>query len=90
MHLIQAHILVHDITICVHSIISSASNIMTKAQDIATFAHAITICVHNILLYDWRESSLLIGPICLTEMHFLLQKNLKNIMHGRVKMYVMR
>ena len=25
-----------------------------------------------------------------TEMHFLLQKNLKNIMHGRVKMYVMR
>ena len=26
----------------------------------------------------------------LTEMHFLLQKNLRNIMHGRVKMYVMR
>ena len=25
----------------------------------------------------------------MTEMHFLLQKNLKNIMHGRVKMYVM-
>ena len=25
-----------------------------------------------------------------TEMHFLLQKNLKNIMHGRVKMYAMR
>ena len=25
-----------------------------------------------------------------TEMHFLLQKNLKNIMLGRVKMYVMR
>ena len=24
------------------------------------------------------------------EMHFLLQKTLKNIMHGRVKMYVMR
>ena len=24
-----------------------------------------------------------------TEMHFLLQKNLKNIMHGRVKMYAM-
>ena len=23
-------------------------------------------------------------------MHFLLQKNLRNIMHGRVKMYVMR
>ena len=26
----------------------------------------------------------------MTEMHFLLQKNLKNIMHGLVKMYVMR
>ena len=26
----------------------------------------------------------------MTEMHFLRQKNLKNIMHGRVKMYVMR
>ena len=26
----------------------------------------------------------------MTEMHFLLQKNLKNIMHGRVKMYVLR
>ena len=26
----------------------------------------------------------------MTEMHFLLQKTLKNIMHGRVKMYVMR
>ena len=25
----------------------------------------------------------------MTEMHFLLQKNLKNIMHGRVKIYVM-
>ena len=25
-----------------------------------------------------------------TEMHFLLGKNLKNIMHGHVKMYVMR
>ena len=24
------------------------------------------------------------------EMHFLLQKNLKNIMHGRVKLLVMR
>ena len=27
---------------------------------------------------------------CNAEMHFLLQKNLKNIMDGRVKMYVMR
>ena len=30
------------------------------------------------------------GSPYLEEMHFLLQKNLKNIMHGRVKMYVMR
>ena len=32
------------------------------------------------------------GPLILhvtTEMHFLLRKKLKNIMHGRVKMYVM-
>ena len=27
---------------------------------------------------------------CNAEMHLLLQKNLKNIMHVRVKMYVMR
>ena len=26
----------------------------------------------------------------MTEMHFLLRKNLKNIMHGHVKMYAMR
>ena len=26
----------------------------------------------------------------MTGMHFLLQKNLKDIMHGHVKMYVMR
>ena len=27
--------------------------------------------------------------VVMSEMHFLLQKNLRNIMHGRVKMYVM-
>ena len=35
-----------------------------------------------------REGSITLHVV--TEMHFLLQKNLKNIMHGRVKMYVMR
>ena len=36
-----------------------------------------------------REKALLTLHV-MKEMHFLLQKNLKNIMHGRVKMYVMR
>ena len=36
-----------------------------------------------------REKALLTLHV-MTEMYFLLQKNLKNIMHGRVKMYVMR
>ena len=36
-----------------------------------------------------REKALLTLHV-VTEMHSLLQKNLKNIMHGRVKMYVMR
>ena len=37
----------------------------------------------------FREKALLTLYV-MTEMHFLLQKTLKNIMHGRVKMYVMR
>ena len=36
-----------------------------------------------------REKALVTLHV-MTEMHFLLQKNLKDIMHGRVKMYVMR
>ena len=36
-----------------------------------------------------REKALLTLHV-MTETHFLLQKNLKIIMHGRVKMYVMR
>ena len=40
--------------------------------------------------YDvFREKALLTLHV-MTEMHFLRQKNLKNIMHGLVKMYVMR
>ena len=41
------------------------------------------------VLQPSREKALLTLYV-MTEMHFLLQKNLKNIMHGRVKMYVMR
>ena len=36
-----------------------------------------------------REKALLTLHV-MTKMHILLQKNLKNIMHGRIKMYVMR
>ena len=36
-----------------------------------------------------REKALLTWHV-MTEMHFLFRKNLKNIMHGHVKMYVMR
>ena len=36
-----------------------------------------------------REKALLTLHV-MTEIHFLLQKNLKNITHGLVKMYVMR
>ena len=39
----------HDITICVHTIISTVTSIMMKAQKIATFFHDITICEHSIL-----------------------------------------
>ena len=42
-----------------------------------------------LLIEPSREKALLTLHV-VTEMHFLLQKNLKNIMHGRVKMYVMR
>ena len=42
-----------------------------------------------LLKEPFREKALLTLQV-MTEMHFLLQKNLKNIMHGRVKMYVMR
>ena len=41
------------------------------------------------VLRSYQEEVLLTLHV-VTEMHFLLQKNLKNIMHGRVKMYVMR
>ena len=43
----------------------------------------------NLLKEPSREKALLTLHV-VTEMHFLLQKNLKNIMHGRVKMYAIR
>ena len=43
-----------------------------------------------ILLKEPSREKALFTLDVITEMHFLLQKNLKNIMHGRVKMYVMR
>ena len=43
-----------------------------------------------ILLKELSREKALLTLHVMTEMHFLLQKNLKNIMHGRVKMYVMR
>ena len=43
-----------------------------------------------ILLKEPSRKKALITLHVMTEMHSLLQKNLKNIMHGRVKMYVMR
>ena len=42
-----------------------------------------------LLKEPFREKALLTMHV-MTEMHFLLQKNLKNIMQGHVKMYVMR
>ena len=61
------------------------------------FSTIYTTLPHNLIkdkLIDlikehFREKALLTLHV-MTEMHFLLQKNLKNIMHGRVKMYVMR
>ena len=49
------------------------------------FSTLYTTLPHNL----FKDKALLTLHV-MTEMHFLLQKNLKNIMHGRVKMYVMR
>ena len=46
-------------------------------------------CTVQWLWQTFRKKALLTLHV-MAEMHFLLQKNLKNIMHGRVKMYVMR
>ena len=39
----------YDIMVCIHNIISTASNIMIKAQDTMTFACDIMVCIHNII-----------------------------------------
>ena len=61
------------------------------------FSTLYTTLPHNLIkdkLIDLlKEPSILKALLTLhvtTEMHFLLQKNLKSIMHGLVKMYVMR
>ena len=61
------------------------------------FSTLYTTLPHNlikenllILLKEPSREKALLTLHVVTEMHFLLQKNLKNIMHGRVKMYVMR
>ena len=62
------------------------------------FSTLYTTLPHNLIkdkLIDLIESTFqrekaLLTLHVVTEMHFLLQKNLKNIMHGRVKMYAMR
>ena len=51
-----------------------------------TFAFPLSYAVIN---SDNALEALLTSHV-MTEMHFLFQKNLKIIMHGRVKMYVMR
>ena len=43
-----------------------------------------------ILLKEPSREKALLDLHVMTEMHFSLQKNLKNIIHGHVKMYVMR
>ena len=61
------------------------------------FSTLYTTLPHNLikinLLILLKEPSREKGPLTLqvmTEMHFLLRKNLKVIKHGHVKMYVMR
>ena len=43
-----------------------------------------------ILLKEPTRKKALLTLHVMTEMHFLLWKNLKNVMHGLVKIYVMR
>ena len=55
-----------------------------------TLSHNLIIINLLILLKEPSREKALGTLHVMTEMHFLFQKNLKNIMHGRVKMYVMR
>ena len=55
-----------------------------------TLPHNLTKINLLIVLQEPSREKALLTLHVMTEMHFLLQKNLKNIMHGRVKMYVMR
>ena len=51
---------------------------------------SVLFIISYILLLLFRSIYFLFVMTLVTEMHFLLQKNLKNIMHGPVKMYAMR
>ena len=53
-----------------------------------TLRYIIILLKIKLLKESSREKALLSLHVT-TEMHFLLRKTLKNIMHGRVKMYVM-
>ena len=53
-------------------------------------SHEIIVINLLILLKEPSREKALLTLHVMTEMHFLLQKSLKNTMHGRVKMYVMR
>ena len=54
------------------------------------FSTLYTTLPHNLIKDKLIDLIDLLTLHVMTEMHFLLQKNLRNIMHGRVKMYVMR
>ena len=54
------------------------------------FSTLYTTIILLILLKEPSREKALLTLHVMTEMHFLLRKNLKNIMHGHIKMYVMR
>ena len=65
---------------------------VSSSQSLTEFDTQVDVKKINLLILlkePSREKAHLTLHV-VTEMHFLLQKNLKNIMHGRVKMYVMR
>ena len=49
----------YDITVCIHNIISTASNIKIKAQDTMTLPYDIMVCIHNITS---AASNIMISP----------------------------
>ena len=39
----------YDITVCIHNMIPTASDIMIKVQNTMTFVYDILVCIHNII-----------------------------------------